>query len=382
MRVGRGGERTRVVHILDSLNTGGTELNAVRTAERLDPAVFDVSFLCLQPDGPLRQRLDDAGIPVRGIPVPSVVGRTAFQRGREIRRFVRAERVDIVHAHDPYANILAVPWARLAGRAGVIASHRWWKQVHRRKIAIANRVAYRFAHRVLANSESVGELVVREEGVSRGRVVVIPNFVEEEAFQPLSPDRRASLRERMGVGAGDVVVGIVANLYPVKNHEMLLRAAARLTAEWPAVRFVLVGDGEERARLADMAQGAGILDRVSLPGRISHEPGLSGLFDVAVLTSREEGFPNFVVEAMAAGRPVVATAVGGVPDAVVPGETGYLVAVDDDIALADGLGRLLADPSLRERLGRAGAEVARKRYHVDVVMERLRSLYQGLAERL
>ena len=374
-------DRLRVVHVLDNLNTGGTELNAVRTAERLDPERFDVRFLVLQPDGPLRARLDAARIPVVPIPVRGLASPSAIRRGRQIRDLVRRESIDVVHAHDPYSNVLAAPWVRLAGRGAVIASHRWWRRVHRAHVRFANRLAYRFAHRVLANSPSVGELVVSEEGVPRSRLVVIPNFVDEAAFTPLSASRRAELRARVGLHDADVAVGVVANLYPVKDHATLIRAAARLAPSWPTLRVVIVGEGEQRNALEALARAANISDRVLMPGRILHEPGLPGVFDVAVLTSREEGFPNFVVEAMAAGRPVIATGVGGVPDAVIDTETGFLIAPGDDEQLAGSIQRVLKDFALRERLGQAGMERARANWHVNAVMRSLVDLYEELALR-
>jgi len=374
--------RIRVVHVLDNLNTGGTELNAVRTAERLDRDRFEVRFLCLQAHGPLRARLDAAGIPVGEIPITSLMSSSAVHAGREIAKLVREARIDVVHAHDPYANAIAAPAVRLAGTGAVIASHRWWRDVHRLRVRFANRLAYRFAHRVLANSPAVGELVVREEGVSRERLVVIPNFVDEDAFAPLSEPRRVALRQQMGLSDNVFAVGVVANLYPVKNHQMLLRAVARLKdAAWQDVRFVLVGEGKEREPLAKLAQDLGIADRVLMPGRIAHEPGLPGVFDITVLTSREEGFPNWVVESMAAGRAVVATNVGGVPDAVLHGETGTLVAPDDDEALATALDHLFRNDELRSRMGLAGTRRARTLYHVSNIMRSIESLYIELANR-
>lgn len=381
MTVGRATDRIRVVHVLDNLNIGGTELNAVRTAERLDPSRFDVRFLCLRAHGPLRSRLDRAGIPVREIPISRLISLSAVRRGFEIRRLVRQEGIDVVHAHDPYANVLAAPFVRLAGRGAVIVSQRWWRNVHRARVRLANRVSYRFAHCVLANSPSIADLVVREEGVDRARVVVVPNFVDDEGFVPLTADRHAALRAAIGILPDDVAIGVVGNLYPVKNHAMFLRAAGRLASTWPAVRFVLVGDGAERAPLERLARELGIQDRVRMPGRLTTEPGFAGIFDIAVLTSWEEGFPNWIVEAMAAGRPVVAARVGGIPDAVVDGDTGHLVPAGDDDAMARALDRLLGDPASRRRLGVAAAQRARSLYHASAVMKVLEALYEELATR-
>jgi glycosyltransferase involved in cell wall biosynthesis len=374
-------DRLRIVHVLDNLNIGGTELNAVRTAERLDRDRFDVRFLCVQEFGPLRSRLDAAGIPVHEIPIPSLMSASALRRGLEIRSMVRRERIHVVHAHDPYGNVLSAPFVRLAGRGAVISSQRWWRNVHSARVRFANRLAYRFAHCVLANSPAIGDLVVREEGVNRQRLAVIPNFVEEEAFTPLSGHRRAVLRERVGLPTEDIAVGVMANLYPVKNHAMLLRAAARLTANWPRVRFVIIGEGREREALEQQVKALRLEPQVLMPGRVTNEPGFAGIFDIAGLTSQEEGFPNWIVESMAAGRPVVATKVGGVPDALLDGVTGRLVAVDDDESLARAIEGLLRDEKLRIRLGAEGRSRARSLYHADTVMRALESLYVDLATR-
>ena len=380
-RAPNGGGRVRIVYVLDNLQTGGTELNAVRTAEHLNRERFDIQFLCLQPEGPLRARLDKAGIQVTDIGISGFLSASALKRGREIQRHLKRDGTHIVHAHDPYANVLAAPWARIAGGVAVITSHRWWRNVHPLKVRVANRVSYRFAHRVLANSESVGKLVVRDEGVHPSRLVVVPNFVEASAFEPLDPARRNELRSQLGLAPSDITVGTIANLYPVKDQAMLLRVAARVLVSLPDIRFVLIGEGAERQALTEQARALGIADRVLMPGRISHVPGLPGVFDVSVLTSREEGFPNFVAESMAAARAVVATEVGGVPDAVVHGETGLLVRQGDDAAAAASLLRVLNEPGFRDQLARNALRHAREHFHVDIVLRKLETLYEDLANR-
>jgi L-malate glycosyltransferase len=373
--------RLRIVQVLDNLEIGGSELNAVRTSERLDPSQFDVQFFCFRPDGPLRERLDRAGIPVYKVPIRGVVSASAVREGLAFRRLLREQRIDVVHAHDPYSNTFAAPWARLARGPAIITSQRWWKNVHRPALRVANRIAYRFADRVLANSPAVAEQVIEHEGVPRARVCMVPNFVDRDAFEPMAPDRAGELQRDLGLDGNVVSIGIVANLYPVKNHAMLLRAVARLGPRWPTARVILVGDGGERSGLEEMARSMGIADQVRFAGRRAHVPGLQGLFDIAVLCSFEEGFPNTVVEAMAAGRPVVATRVGGIGDAVQDRSTGYLVPSDDDAALAGALEHLLGDRSERARMGQAGQLRARELYHVDVVMSALERLYQELGSR-
>jgi glycosyltransferase involved in cell wall biosynthesis len=145
------------------------------------------------------------------------------------------------------------------------------------------------------------------------------------------------------------------------------------------VRFVIVGEGREREALEQQRHDLQLEDLVLLPGRLTNEPGFAGILDIAVLTSREEGFPNWIVEAMAAGRPVVATNVGGVPDALLDGVTGVLVPVDDDELLAQSIDRLLRDEDLRNRMGVEARSRARSLYHADTIMRSLESLYTELA---
>jgi glycosyltransferase involved in cell wall biosynthesis len=366
----------RVVFCLDSLGVGGTEMNAVRVAERLDPALFKLSVACFRGDGLLRHRFDAAGIDVQVFPVRSLYGRGMLDEGLRFARFLRRERVDVVHAHDRYANIFAVPWARLAGTPAIIASKRWGSigRAH----GIGNRLAYRLAHRVLGNSDAVGESLVATEGVARKRVVVIPNFVDDVAFAAPSPEWIAEMREALSLPASARVVGIVANLRAIKDHRTLIEAVAQLRPKHPELVLVMIGAGPERAALEARVAELGIGDMVRFAGTRPNLPNPHRLFDVSVLCSLSEGFPNTIVEAMAAGRPVVATSVGGVPDAVRDGYNGILIGVGDVSALAASLDRLLGDPYLRSNMGLAGQEMARSRYTAAAVVPTVARLYEEM----
>ncbi|MCC6927901.1 MAG: glycosyltransferase [Gemmatimonadaceae bacterium] len=370
----RDASRIRIVYCLDSFDTGGTELNAVRTVEQIDRSRFDVSFVALSDRGALAARVREAGIPIEVFPLNGFFSLQALRSGRALVRYLRRERVDVLHAHDIYSNIFAVICARIAGVPMVIASRRWWYASNRKVYLILNRWTYRLAHRVLANAEAVGALVARE-GIDPSHIVVVPNFVEDYAFAAPDAAVLTEWRRDLRIAPDDETIGIVANLFAVKDHDTLLRAFQRVVTERPHARLVLVGDGPERAALARLASGLGVADRVSFAGRRPQSPTMHWLFDVSVLCSRHEGFPNSVVEAMAAGRPVVATRVGGIPDVVVDGDTGYLVPSGDVEALADRLRFALANAAERARLGSAGAARARNVFHSKRVMATLERLY-------
>lgn len=375
--------RIRIAFGLDALDIGGTELNAVRTAERLDRSRFDLLAIVLRGNGPLLERYRNAGIPVVEFPLRQLVSVESLRQGRRLAAWLRRERIDIVHTHDVYTNIFMAPWARMAGVPAVIASRRWWFTVPRPALNAANRIAYRFAHRVLANSPSVAHLLVTREHVRASRVLTIPNFVDDDAFAPLDERVAAGFRAAWGLAPDVTSVGIVARLDRVKRHVDLLRAWARVLQRPLTVRrrLVIVGDGPERGPLEALTATLGIGHAVCFAGMVAPKPALASLFDIVALSSEAEGFPNSIVEAMAAGRAVVATNVGGIVDCVVDGVTGVLVPALEPDSLADAITRLIANPAERARMGSAARERAMSQYHARVVLALLQDTYTSLASR-
>jgi glycosyltransferase involved in cell wall biosynthesis len=380
---GSASQRVRVAFCIDNMGIGGTELNALRTAERLDRSRFDVSVVCLQEQGPLLARYRKQGIPVLTLPLGRLHGITALRQGARLARYLATRQVDIVHSHDVYNNIFATAWARVARTPVVIASRRWWDDVPRPGLRVVNRYAYRFADCVIANSRTVGDLLVTDDGVHSERVAVVSNFVDEPAFAPLAHagSNPGALLGALGVPPGSLVVGCIAGLRPIKDHESLITAIASLRPRWPALHLVLVGDGEARPSLERRTRELGLTDVVHFAGVRPNEPNLHHLFDISVLCSLSEAFPNSIVEAMAAGKPVVATRVGGIVDAVVDGQTGLLVAPRQPAALAGAIERLLIDPALRRHWGDAAARHARAQFHANHVLPSLESLYDRLLAR-
>ncbi|HKW49510.1 MAG TPA: glycosyltransferase [Gemmatimonadaceae bacterium] len=370
--------RVRVAYCIDGMGIGGTELNALRTAERLDPSRFDVSVVCLQQEGPLFSRYRERGISVLALPLGRLHGIKAVRQGMRLARYLSAQQVDIVHSHDAYNNIFATVWARMARTPVVIASRRWCDDLPRRALAVVNRFGFRLADCIIANSTQVASLVVTEDRVPATRVAVVPNFVDESAFTAPNPAHRAQLRTELGLDPRCIVIGCIAGLRPVKDHETLIRAVADLRSRWPLLRLVLVGDGELRLRLEALVRQLGLTDTVVFAGARPNEPNLHHLFDISVLSSLSEGLPNTIVEAMAAGKPVVATRVGGVVDAVLDGETGTLVPARSPTDFATAIEQLLLHTTLRQSMGDAARRRARSEFHVTNVLGRLESLYERL----
>jgi glycosyltransferase involved in cell wall biosynthesis len=221
-------------------------------------------------------------------------------------------------------------------------------------------------------------MLTLDEGVSPAKIFCVPNCLAENAFCVLPPAERAAWRTRLHVPPDAFVIGIVARLDRVKDHATLLRAFARVAAGVPHAHLLCVGEGPLHADLTGLARALRLEGRIHFPGIATPPFNLHHLFDVSVLCSVSEGFPNSILEAMAAARPIVATRVGGVSDAVHDGETGLLVPAGDPEALAAALATTVERPERARTLGAAAQAFARAAFHETHVIERLGAWYESL----
>lgn len=364
----------RVAYLIDNLDPGGTELNAARTAERLDRDRFDLRLYALRADGPLRERFESADVPITEVRVSSLASPSAVRQTMRLAKNLRIWGAQVLHCHDQYSNVLGVA-AAAAARIPVIASRRWWS-FDRRSHAMLNGLAYRMADRVLANAPAVGRLLERE-GISAARVCIVPNFVDDSSFED-QIGARERLTTELGISCDSQLVGIVANLRPVKDHGTLIRAVGAIAASHPRLHLVCAGAGETEPALRHLACEQGVENRVHFLGLRSDAYRLHRAFDVSVLCSQMEGFPNSIVEAMAAGTPVIATNVGGIPDAVRHGYTGFLVPPANPSVLAQQLVMLLSNATLRRDVAMRARAFARQHYSHSAVLSKLSTLYEQL----
>lgn len=366
-----------IAFLLDSLEIGGTELNAARTLEALGRRGIHVTVIHYRPDGPLRRRIEEAGHELIHIPTSSLYSPRTLRSVTAIRNILVSRRVSVVHAQDIYSNILGVLAGRVLTRLPVLTSRRWKDAVPRPALVPLNAWAHRRSTLVLPNSAELTDSLLKE-GVSSDRIVVHENFIDDSALVPLDTDARSSWRSALGIPDTALVIGCVARLSPVKRHDRLLDAFARVLRELPDARLVLVGDGPARPSLETHAQRLSVAHRVIFTGTLPHTPLPQQLFDIGTLTSENEGFPNSLVEASACGVPLVATRVGGVTDVLQEGLTGFGVAPGDGTGLVAALLRLARDPALRERMGVRGHEVASKRFAETAAIDRLIGIYASV----
>ncbi len=357
----------RVCYVTTSLQVGGAERVLYDLATRLDRRRFQPSVIALQPMGPIGEALQLAEVPVEalGVRSPGQAWRLA-----RLARLLRHARPHLVHTHLFHANVLGRMAARIAGVPRVVSSvhiiererawHPWLEAVTSPLVDVEVCVG-----------ASVREFMA-EAGVPEGKLAVIENGVDLAGV-----DRAAATpRDEVPVPEGVPFLLTVARLHAQKGLDVLLEAAALLRRR--PFRWVVAGEGKEHDALASRSRRLGVDDVVRLAGFRGDAVGLMKSCDLFVLPSRWEGLPIVLLEAMAAGRPVVATRVGGNTDLVVDGETGILVPPDDPAALAAAIERLLADPALAARIAARGQAMVRERYSVERMVGAHEELYDSL----
>jgi glycosyltransferase involved in cell wall biosynthesis len=365
----------RIVLSVGSLQVGGTESQLVKLAARLTARGHEVHVVAVRTGGPYETRLRGLGIPTRvfgygGLRTRDETGRRSvrvmfhelgnlFALWRHLRRL----RPDVCHGFlfTCYTQVLPLAWAagvpvRVNGRRGAAPTTPSGR--HR---ALLDFAARRASNLYITNSRTLATGLIHDEGVPPDRVEVIANGVE-------LPGETADAAREPARGI------VVANLIGYKGHADLIEALALLAAP-PALCFV--GDGPERERLAALTTARGLDRVVTMAGAVPDARSLLAGYQFAVLPSHEEGLPNAVLEAMAAGLPVVATSVGGVPEIVADGVTGLLVPPHAPALLAAAIERIAADPGLRRRMGSAARQVA-GRSSVDVCAARHETVYRAL----
>ncbi len=368
--------RLRVHALIDTLSIGGAEVllaeyAAVAAASGVD---LTVGYLKATPGDVAGERLRAAGIEPELVGIPARLGPVAFAR---VRRHLRSVQPQIVHTHLGYADLLGAPAGRSLGIPVVstVHSHAWElhgaEGVKTRLMALARR---RCARRIVAVSDSARAAYLAAGWDVPGRVVTVRNGIAGRAL----PGSGRALRDELGLAPGDLVVAMISSLRPEKAHDVAIAAIAPLRERIPNARLLIAGDGPLRDEIA--ARAAALGDGVVLAGYRPDAMAVLAASDVLLHPSRQDALPTTLMEAMAASVPIVATAVGGIPELVTPGREAELVAAPPrPAALADALAGLLASPARRGAMGTAGRARFEAEFTAARWAERMADLYREVA---
>jgi L-malate glycosyltransferase len=358
----------RVLHVIDALSVGGAERHVVDVARAQAARGDEVAVAC-SARGPLGAELDGTGVTVHVLGDRLVKRRTDARYARALRRLAGELRPDLVHAH-LFASIVAAALAAARRPFGLVVTEQTEAPWRGARARLASRVAYRRADHVIGVSDRIRAALVEDFGVPDAKATTIPNAVALEAREA-----RAPLPAWARAGGGAPAVGVCGRLVPEKGVDVFLDAVAELAPRFPGAVFPVVGDGPLRDELQARAHDLGLGDRVPFAGLRGDCRALLPHLDVLAVPSRSEGTPLTIVEAMLAGVPIVAAAVGGIPQQIEDGRTGLLVRPEDPAALAAAVALVVDDPNLAARLTEAARAHARVEFHPDTMLRRLDAVY-------
>lgn len=375
--------KRNVLQFIGSFHQGGSERQAVQLTKLLHAdKTFNVFAATLNKEGILLKELEEIGFThIPEFKLTSFFNLHFLKQIKSCAKFIKENNIEIVHTHDFYTNIFGILSAKYAKVPVKIASKRetgGMRSVNQNRF---EKFVFGIADAVTVNAKAVRDYLV-ERDISIEKIKITYNGLDLERLKPKETDRE-NICEELGLPKDENIkfITIVANLrHEVKNQEMLIRAAKRLNDNFPDAHFIFAGEGERKNKLEEFTKELNIQKHTHFIGRCGIIPELLSISYVCCLTSTAEGFSNSILEYMFAGKPVVATNVGGASEAIDHGETGFLVESNDDESLAKYLSVLLKDSQKTNEMGMRAKAIIEEKFSTKTQLQNIIKLYQTLSE--
>ena len=369
-------KRLKLLFIIDKLGPAGTERQMVEVMRRLQKDTFEVFLCCLSG---MKSNIEDFLPPDLNIRVLILEMWSTYSPAAAVAlfrlvKFLRTERIDLVQAYHLKAKFIGTLAGKIAGVKTITAVRDLGlglTAINRIPDNLANLCTDQF----LVNSQSIKDYLMTTKKVPDGKIEVITNGVDVGKYRPVDATTKIDCKRKLGIDSKDVVIGVIANLRPVKALDIFIQAAAQIHLSEPRAKFVIVGDGPSRRDLESQASECGLSTQVLFAGSCSDVQFYLQAFDIGVLCSTSEGFSNTMLEYMAAGLPVVATSVGGNREQIRDGWNGFLVPPNDSQSLADSIKKLVHDEMLRATFSEHALENCRRLYSMDHMIQRLEDYF-------
>lgn len=378
-------QRTRVLQFLTFFYIGGTERQVMNLTTGLDPERFDLHMGCLGKVGEFLAEAVSRNIPVSEYKIQTLHGPGSWYARFNFARYLHRHSIEVAHSYGFYSNLFAIPAARLARVPLVVASIRDCGETLTPMQKHAQKIFCGMADCILANAEGVRRWLVHE-GYPARKIHVIRNGIVSQAMSASASGRPkdGSLHREFGFAPGAPLVAVLSRLNAMKGLEHFLEAASRVARTHPGVRFLIIGGASRKGddtylrQLEQYAASLGLERRVVFTGFRTDVNRILAEIDISVLPSLSEGLSNSLLESMAAGVPVIATRVGGTPEAVEDGQSGVLVPAGDPRALAEAMNGLLDNPERARSLGQAGRSRVLSQFSIERMVHDTESLYFNL----
>jgi glycosyltransferase involved in cell wall biosynthesis len=362
--------KINLLQITHDLAIGGLQQVVVNLCKSIDRSRFNITVLCLRALGEFAPEVERCGIPVLLLPQGQKTDYFSFLK---VAKIMRERHIDVIHTHNTQPFFDGVIGGLMAGVKTMVHTDHARSFPDKRRYMFAEWVLSHFAHKVVGVSDHTSDNLVRYEHISRKKIVTIPNGIVGTRFrQPIDVEAK---RRELGIPPTGPVIGIGARLTEQKGITYLLKALPTVLAQHPSLTVIVAGNGPLLPDLKGEAAALGLEQRVRFVGPRTDMPEIIRLFDIYVLPSLWEGLPIVLLEAMAAGCPIVATRVGGNAVAVSEGRNGLLVPPADPPALAKALSDLLSDAALRQRMSAVGQAMFDRDFSADEMTRKYEALY-------
>ncbi len=360
-----------VLQVVEGLNLGGAEIKLLELIANMDRSRFRTVVCSLGMGERIKEKVTELDVKF-----VSLARKRRFDPMLiwKVAKLIRQENIDVVMTTLFYADVVGA-FARLFSPTKAVFS---WETISAPEWLLKHRLfAYRFAMRycdnIISVSQATANWLVEKRGVSNDKIIVIPYGVNLDLYRQ---GKNHELKQSLGIHPDTFVAGVVARLHPQKGHKYLIEAAKTIVQKHANIKFVFAGDGELRSELESLVQSANLQDYFLFLGFRNDVKELLGTFDAFVLPSLYEGLPNVILEAMATGLPVVATAVDGTVELIEDGETGFLVPPKDPQALVEKIYQLIQDKDRICRFGKQGRKRVELKYSLQMQVSNFQNLYE------
>ncbi len=384
-------DKIKVIHIITRLDKGGSAENTFLTVKGLDKEKYDVTLMSGPVDDPSQERrkqVEDSG--VQYIHISKLVRNLNVLYDSialfKISRFLAKEKFDIVHTHTSKAGLLGRFAAKLAGIPHIVHTPHghvffgYFGLLKTKIFIFLEKLAARIADKIVTLTSREKSDYISCKIAGEEKFVVIHSGIELSKYQKLSQDEKTKLKKEIGLPSNSFVVGTVGRLVPVKAPELLIKASQPIFTQYPDTYFVFAGDGPLKEDLYTAAKEIGGEKNIVFLGWRDDAHRILSIFDVFCLPSLNEGMGRVLAEAMAHGIPIVASAVGGIPDLVIHEKNGFLVPSQNTEELAKYIQVLIADEEKRKKMGEAGKKMA-SRFSSETMIKKIADLYEELMTR-
>jgi glycosyltransferase involved in cell wall biosynthesis len=364
----------------DEPSEGGAEKQLYFLASSLNPKNIRSFVVQLTPDNSLPVTTGNVGdLELFHFPTRKLYNLAGIWQLGRLSLLAKSKKVDILHTFFEKSEVMGWIIARLSGISIWITSRRDLGFKRKKIYDRIFRLTAKDCKKCIANCHAVKDQMIQQENIPSEKIEVIYNGIDFSGYQEALKDK--SLRVELGIVDGTPLVGLIANFnFEIKGHVYFLEAAKKILEKVPNVKFVLVGDGPLRPRYEEVAQELNLNNNVYFLGKRADVPTIISNLDVSVLSSTNEGFSNVIMESMAAGKPVVATNVGGSKEMVADGVTGYLVPPADSNSMAEAIMALLQNPDKAVAMGVAGNKIVQEKFTVEAMVKKYEKLYFSLLE--